>query len=80
MGWTRYTNLWVPKGHAHVNDGLMLKTDGFVSWNTKKKSTHEYKTSQDHLQDGSNDELTLKDRKQDLCSHTNVFSEVKVYT
>jgi hypothetical protein len=36
MGWTRYTNLWVPEGHAHVNDGLMLKTDGFVSWKTKK--------------------------------------------
>jgi hypothetical protein len=41
---------------------------------------HEHKTSQDHLRDVSNNELTLQDRKRDLRSCTNIVGEVKVYT
>jgi hypothetical protein len=36
---------------------------------------HEHKTSQDHLREGSNDQLTLDDQKRGLRSCTNIVDE-----
>jgi hypothetical protein len=41
----------------------------------KKIPTHEHKLAKKTLGDGSNGELTLKDRKRGLCSCTNVVDE-----